>query len=184
MLRVRIGDVLGKAITTEAQDEAVFLSGEDADIDPVNVQSLVEQVAQLTACLARQSPGSSVRDAPILVNGAEVAARHHITCADLYVQTERLDDASPENVLEGVISEEGHVAGRTAGRDAGADGVRKTADALRCQGVQIWPSRCFKLGHPRLVVRKSPDAVHDQQDDLRGCYLGKRAHLIEAYHYG
>jgi len=172
MLRVCVTYLFSQAGTPEADHEAVLLAGREHDLSALNVNTSVEYGTEVLVDVRGKPAGTAVGDAPIRAYCAEIAPRYHIAGTHFYVEAQSLYNAAPEDILEWVIAEQGHVSRSTSGGYAWAYRVGHATDALGRDTVEIWPQRCLELGSSCLRVWQTADTVYDNKDYLRRCYLG------------
>ena len=165
LLRIGVGQGVGKPGCPEAGDEAVFLSGKEGDFRvgrfcPAGVDFGADPFA-----FARRNPaGPPVGDQAVFQRG-EVSPGDEVALLHFDIRTQGFQDAPTEPVAERIVAEEGQVGRPAAGRDAHPDGVGHPAAALLGQPVEIRGPRGFQF-RPA-VLRQAAQPVDDEKDDFR-----------------
>ena len=115
--------------------------------------------------LGGDAPGAAVRDAPLGVDAAEVAAGGEVRGPQRDVDARRLEDASPDLVDQRVVAEEREVAGAGAGRDAVADGDRLAERTVGREAVEVAAIGGLQLAAPD-GPRQPAEPVEDAEQHL------------------
>ena len=167
-LRVGLGNRLGQAISPETEDEAVVLHRKNVELGAIYLDA-VEPMAQRRAQLGGDTPGPAVHQQARIVHGAEVAAGGNVAGAEVNLNSEGLQCAPAYQVLQGVVAEQGKVAGTAAGSNPRFDWRGQTTGALTCHCVQVGQARRLQLREASVGVGKTAQAVYHQHDDLGRC---------------
>ena len=114
--------------------------------------------------LMRPARRSVMRPWPSTVQKFPRAATSPAAQGELDAQ--RLEDASADLVLEGIVAEEAEVAGPAPGVMPGRHVADQSAGRPRGQPREIWQASCLQLRSPRIRPRQAAQPVEGQQGDL------------------
>src|SRR5690606_20488408 len=97
-LRVRLLQAVIEALAAQDEDEAVLLHVLDKHLHAGNLD-LAHEVADRRRDLGGDSPGATVNDVPLLVEGAEVAPGSDVAGLKVEVDAEGFEDTTPDFIL-------------------------------------------------------------------------------------
>ena len=164
-LVIGVGEVFVEVRTPEYDDEAVGLDGVDLHLCAFHLD-IVEETAEFPGLCGGEAAGAAVGDHAVLVDGAEVATCGKVVGGEFHADAGGLKDAALYEVGDGVVAEEGKMAGATAGDDAPGHGYGEATHGLGSDVVQIGGVGSLKLGLAGVGVGESAEAVENKEDDL------------------
>ena len=164
-LGVRLQDTLVEALAPQVQHEPVSLNGVYAEVRSLNVD-LVQLPAQGNGNLRWHPACPAVQQEPITIHGAEVSPGRDVPFSEVDFDAQGLQRAAADEILQGVVAEEGQVAGAASWRHAGKDRDGQPAGTLVGQRVQVGGVGRLQLREPCFGMAQASQAVHHQHDDL------------------
>ena len=164
-LGVGLGYVLGNTLAPQPQHEAVVLNRDDVQFHSGHFDA-VQPFAQGGAQFGGNAPGPAVNQVPVAVDGAEIAPGRHVAGLQRNVNTQRFQYATADEMLQGVVAEQGQVPRPASRRNARQHRGGQAAGAFPGHGVQVRHVGSFQFRKPRVGMRQPAQAVHHQHYDF------------------
>ena len=160
------------------EDEAVFLHVAHGAAGAVEFDA-VEPGGQGGGFLARDAARAAVGHPAVGVEGAEVGPHGDVARSEGEVDAEGFEHAAAGLVHEGVVAEQGQVAGAAARGDARGNGVVETARPGAGEFVEVRGAGGLEFGRPPGLAGQPAQPVEHVEQHLAPAASGETGDPVE-----